>query len=206
MKGRPFETAYIASPMEAYERDMSRFWLSEISFGNMTSRQAAASAVAALRRVAPTARNIGIESSFLPLDAYEVLRDGLPDARYMPATLPLELLRAVKTPAELQLLEQASVPGGRGHEGPRSGRMARAPVRPRSCRPCGARKPRVDWGSTIASSPWDNPSTVLPPVSAGRRNEVMSLDSGGNLGGYIGDLCRMAILGEPDAELEGPAR
>ena len=30
----------------------------------------------------------------------------------------------------------------------------------------------------------------------------MSLDSGANYHGYIGDLCRMAILGEPDAELE----
>jgi len=31
--------------------------------------------------------------------------------------------------------------------------------------------------------------------------DVLSLDSGGNYKGYIGDLCRMAILGEPDAEL-----
>ena len=30
----------------------------------------------------------------------------------------------------------------------------------------------------------------------------MSLDSGANYEGYIGDLCRMAVLGEPDAELE----
>ena len=30
----------------------------------------------------------------------------------------------------------------------------------------------------------------------------MSIDSGGNYHGYIGDLCRMAIQGEPDAELE----
>ena len=30
----------------------------------------------------------------------------------------------------------------------------------------------------------------------------MSLDSGANYHGYIGDLCRMAIIGEPDAELE----
>jgi Xaa-Pro aminopeptidase len=29
----------------------------------------------------------------------------------------------------------------------------------------------------------------------------MSLDSGGNYKGYIGDLCRMGILGTPDAEL-----
>ncbi len=30
----------------------------------------------------------------------------------------------------------------------------------------------------------------------------MSLDSGGRYGGYIGDLCRMGIVGEPDPELE----
>jgi Xaa-Pro aminopeptidase len=32
--------------------------------------------------------------------------------------------------------------------------------------------------------------------------EVLSLDSGGNYHGYIGDVTRMAIQGEPDAELE----
>ena len=32
--------------------------------------------------------------------------------------------------------------------------------------------------------------------------DIMSLDSGGNYHGYIGDLCRMGILGEPDAELQ----
>ena len=34
------------------------------------------------------------------------------------------------------------------------------------------------------------------------KGDVLSLDSGGNYHGYIGDLCRMAIQGEPDAELE----
>jgi Xaa-Pro aminopeptidase len=34
-----------------------------------------------------------------------------------------------------------------------------------------------------------------------REGDILSLDSGGNYKGYIGDLCRMAILGEPDAEL-----
>ena len=29
----------------------------------------------------------------------------------------------------------------------------------------------------------------------------MSIDRGGNYHGYIGDICRMAIQGEPDAEL-----
>ncbi len=35
-----------------------------------------------------------------------------------------------------------------------------------------------------------------------REGDVLSLDSGANYNGYIGDLARMGILGEPDAELE----
>jgi Xaa-Pro aminopeptidase len=34
------------------------------------------------------------------------------------------------------------------------------------------------------------------------KGDIMSIDSGGNNHGYIGDVCRMAIQGEPDAELE----
>ena len=34
------------------------------------------------------------------------------------------------------------------------------------------------------------------------QGDVLSLDSGGNFHGYIGDLARLAILGEPDAELQ----
>ena len=34
------------------------------------------------------------------------------------------------------------------------------------------------------------------------KGDIMSINSGGNYHGYIGDLCRMAIQGEPDAELE----
>jgi Xaa-Pro aminopeptidase len=38
-------------------------------------------------------------------------------------------------------------------------------------------------------------------MQAWQPGEVMSMDSGGNYRGYIGDLCRMAVLGEPDEEL-----
>ena len=34
------------------------------------------------------------------------------------------------------------------------------------------------------------------------KGDIMSIDSGGNYHGYIGDICRMAIQGEPDAELQ----
>ena len=35
----------------------------------------------------------------------------------------------------------------------------------------------------------------------GESGDMLSLDSGGNYKGYIGDVCRMGILGEPDGEL-----
>jgi Xaa-Pro aminopeptidase len=41
-----------------------------------------------------------------------------------------------------------------------------------------------------------------PSEQRWEKGDIISLDSGGNYHGYIGDLCRMAIQGEPDAELE----
>jgi Xaa-Pro aminopeptidase len=41
-----------------------------------------------------------------------------------------------------------------------------------------------------------------PSSDTWNKGEVLSLDSGGNCKGYIGDLCRMAVLGEPDQELK----
>ena len=41
-----------------------------------------------------------------------------------------------------------------------------------------------------------------PSNQCWEQGDVLSLDSGGNFHGYIGDLARMAVLGEPDAELQ----
>jgi Xaa-Pro aminopeptidase len=40
-----------------------------------------------------------------------------------------------------------------------------------------------------------------PSEQRWEKGDIMSIDSGGNYRGYIGDVCRMAIQGEPDAEL-----
>ena len=41
-----------------------------------------------------------------------------------------------------------------------------------------------------------------PSEQRWEKGDVLSLDSGGNYHGYIGDLARMGIAGEPDSELE----
>ena len=201
VKGRPLATAYIGSPMESYERDLGKFWVSDTAFGHMTSRQTAASAAAALKRLSPSARHIGIEPGFLPLDAYEVLRDRLPDADFASATLALELLRAVKTVDELRLIEQASV------------RVVEAMQTAIAAHGAGASK--ADIAETLRREEvarglsfdyclitMGQSLNRAPSNQTWQENEVLSIDSGGNLYGYIGDLCRMAILGEPDSELE----
>ncbi len=201
VKGRARETTYIASPMEEHERELGKFWVDSTHFGTMTSRQTAATAVATLRHCAPHARRIGIETSFLPVDAYEVLRDGLPDATFGSATLPLELLRAVKTRAELTMLEDAST------------KVVDAMLA--AIGRHGAGDTKADIADTLRLEETGRGVTFdyclitmgqsfnrAPSRQSWEDGEVLSLDSGGNIGGYIGDLCRMAILGEPDAELE----
>jgi len=201
MKGRAQETTYIASPMEDYERELGKFWVDSTHFGNMTSRQTAATAVATLRRRAPDIRRIGIETSFLPVDAYEVLRDGLPGASFASATLPLELLRAVKTAEELKLLEDAST------------RVVEAMLAAIDSHGVGATKADIadalQMEETARGVTFDYCLITMgqsfnraPSGQAWRDGDVLSLDSGGNIRGYIGDLCRMAVLGEPDVELE----
>src|SRR5256885_15647368 len=41
-----------------------------------------------------------------------------------------------------------------------------------------------------------------PSAQRWEQGDVLSLDSGGNYHGYIGDLARMAVHGEPDTELK----
>ena len=62
-----------------------------------------------LGRLGKGGARIGVERAFLPADAEEALRGALPNARIVEAVPPLERLRAVKTPAELDLLREASI-------------------------------------------------------------------------------------------------
>ena len=129
------------------------------------------------------------------------MRDELPDATFPSATFPLEVLRAIKTPRELAVLEDASVKvvasmlatiGSHG-AGNTKAEIADA-LRQEEI----GRGVAFDYCLVAMGRSFNR----VPSSQAWQVGEVMSLDSGGNIGGYIGDLCRMAILGEPDAELE----
>ncbi len=199
VRGKPGDAAYVANPMENYEKALGRFWMPEFikAWG---SEGAMRSVVDTLRRRGLGAARIGVERAFLPADAEEVLRKELPEARIVEASFPLERLRAKKTPDELGFLREASEkvvdsmlatmvaarPGMTKHE------VTEALRREEVARGLTFEYCLITAGTSLNRAPSDQ---VINP------GDIMSLDSGGNYKGYIGDLCRMAIFGEPDAEL-----
>jgi Xaa-Pro aminopeptidase len=157
-------------------------------------------AVEHLKKLGPGVRSVGVERGFLPADAESALREALPDVKIVDAWSPLDRLRAIKTPDELAKLKRASdlvvgamlaVMGGHG-PGVTTRQLVEA-LRTEETK----RGLTFEYCLVTAGRSFNR----APSEQTWEAGEIMSLDSGGNLGGYIGDLCRMAIHGEPDGEL-----
>jgi Xaa-Pro aminopeptidase len=191
---------YIGNVMEAWQLDVDPIWVSQVETSSWGATDAVTSAIAHLRRVLPKGATVGIEESFLPVEAYLPLVAAdeytLADAQFV-----LERLRARKSPEELALLEASSKgivdsmlavfsthgPGTTKRE------LAEALRQEQTARGLLFEYCLVSAGASHNRAPSDQPWL---------EGDVLCLDSGGNLKGYIGDLARMAVLGEPDAELE----
>ena len=115
--------------------------------------------------------------------------------------MPLERLRARKSAAELALLRQASErvvaamqatflacrPGMTKHD------VVAQLRREETDRGLNFEYCLISAGSSLNRAPSDQ------VLGAG---DIISLDSGANYHGYIGDLCRMGVVGHPDSELD----
>jgi Xaa-Pro aminopeptidase len=198
--GHPEHAIYIGHPMEQYEHELKPFWTPRFSASARMSTDGMSVAVEQLSALIPKAKKIGIERAFLPADAESVLRKGLPRTDFGDAQLPLERLRAVKTPQELEYLRTASesvvdsmLAVMRGHgPGVSKRELVEALRREEINRGLSFEYCLITAGTSLNRAPSDQ---ILG------EGDILSLDSGGNYRGYIGDLCRMAIFGEPDAEL-----
>jgi Xaa-Pro aminopeptidase len=199
-KGKPQLSAYVGCAMENWERELDRFWPPTLQLGNVGSTATAEQVLAHVRRLGSGIRRIGVESAFLPADAEEVLRQGLSNIDIIDAVVPLERLRARKTPQEIEYLREAS-------ERVVNSMLATL----RTCHPGVTkyevaetlRREEVNRGLVfdyclIAVGASFNRAPSEQRFASG---DIVSLDSGGNYKGYIGDLCRMGIVGEPDLEL-----
>jgi Xaa-Pro aminopeptidase len=198
-KGKPENAAYIGCGMENYEKELGKFWPSKLDLAEVGS-------VATMQRVSNhikglgSVRRVGVESAFLPADAEAALRRNLSNTDVIDAVFPLERLRAVKAPEEIGYLREAS-----------ERVVASMLVAFKQCAPGKTkqeifetlRREEVNRGLVfdyclITAGTSLNRAPSDQRLQAG---DIISLDSGGNYKGYIGDLCRMGILGKPDSEL-----
>jgi Xaa-Pro aminopeptidase len=199
-KGAPEKAAFMGHRLENHQREVKPFWLGEVQTTSSGSVDVMKKAADYLRRLGLKNPRIGAELAFLPVDAGAALRSAFPDAPLVDALFVLERLRARKTPDELEKLRVASdrviesMLAVIANHGPGTTKQELADA---------LKVEEVKRGLTfeyclIAAGASHNRA---PSEQRWEEGDVLSLDSGGNYHGYIGDLARMAVLGEPDAEL-----
>jgi Xaa-Pro aminopeptidase len=199
-KGAPDKAGYIGHRLETHQREVARPWVPELKTSGHGSVDAIATAAQMIHASGVPAKRIGVETAFLPMDAGKALQDLFPDSELKDALFVLERLRAVKTPAELAKLRMAS---DLVTEAMQDVIAQHSPGTTKRQLFEALKVAEVKRGLTfeyclLASGASHNRA---PSEQRWEQGDVLSLDSGGNYHGYIGDLARMAVLGEPDAEL-----
>ena len=199
-KGAPQQSGFFGHRMEGFQNEVKPFWVSEINTKSSGSVDVMEKAVDYVRKLLPNPKRIGIEVAFLPVDSAAVLRKAFPDAEYVDALFVLERLRALKTPEELKKLRIASdavidsMQAVFNNFGPGATKaeLTEALRREETMRGLTFDYCLIAAGSSLNRAPSDQ---------RWEKGDVLSVDSGGNYHGYIGDLARMGVAGEPDAEL-----
>jgi Xaa-Pro aminopeptidase len=200
-KGKPDKAAYFGHRLENFQQQVKPLWVSEVQANSSGALDTMKKATEYLKRSGVPAKRIGIETTFMPMDAGAALKSAMPDSEIKDALVVLERQRLRKSPEELAMLRAASdkvidsMMAAIAQSGPGSTKAGIAEA---------LRREEVNRGLTfeyclIAAGTSHNRA---PSEQRWEKGDVLSVDSGGNYHGYIGDLARMAILGEPDAELE----
>jgi Xaa-Pro aminopeptidase len=200
-KGAPEKAGYFGHRLETHQKEVAPFWTPVSNTASAGSVDATQKAVDHIRKSGVKARSIGVETAFLPVDAYKTLQSAFGDSEIKDGLFVLERLRAVKRPNELALLKKSSelvVDSMKATMAKATPGMSKRELFET------LRKEEVNRGLTFEYLLLTAGTSLnrAPSDYKLQKGDIMSLDSGANYHGYIGDLCRMAILGEPDAELE----
>jgi Xaa-Pro aminopeptidase len=187
---------FVGAGVDGYLHEAEPIWIPTVLDDAGTTVQTAETVARQIRGLGLERGTIAIEQSFIPARSRDELAHALPHARFVEAALLLDELRAVKSAAELALLREAAegivasmvatvrsgVPGATTRE---LADRLRAEEEARG----------LDFEYCLAAT---GPSFNRAPSGATwEPGSVLSLDSGGQKEGYLGDLCRMAVLGEP---------
>src|SRR6266436_6441221 len=200
-KGAPDKAAYFGHRLESFQRENNPFWTPVQLTNSSGSVDTMQKAIEHIRKAGIKTHGIGAELSFLPVDAGKALQSAFPDGKMTDVLFVLERMRSIKTPDELKKLKIASEAVIEsmqaviaGHKpGATKAELTEALRREETNRGLIFEYCLITAGTSLNRAPSEQ---------KWGEGDILSLDSGGNYHGYIGDLCRMAIQGEPDAELE----
>ena len=199
-KGAAEKAAYIGHRLESFQKEVHPLWVADTQTNSNGSVDAMRKAVEYVHRLGMKPRRIAVELAFLPMDAGQALQDAFPGSELVDALYLLERLRLRKRPDELEKLRIASesvidsmlaVIASHG-PGTTKQKLTDALRREETARGLTFEYCLITAGAS---------HNRAPSEQRWEMGDVLSLDSGGNFHGYIGDLCRMAVLGEPDSEL-----
>src|SRR6267154_261801 len=107
-KGKPEKAAYFGHRLENFQQQVKPLWTPQVQASSSGALDTMQKATDYLRSLGVPARRIGIETTFMPMDAGAALESALPDAEIKDALVVLERQRLRKSPEELALLRTAS--------------------------------------------------------------------------------------------------
>jgi Xaa-Pro aminopeptidase len=199
-KGQPEKAAYIGHRLEGFQHQVKPLWTPETQTNTAGSVDAMQKAVDYIRKAGFKTKRLAPEFGFLPFDASKVLRAAFPDADWVDGLFVLERQRVKKSATELKMLKYASeavldsmlATVAKSPPGSTKADVVETLRREETNRGLIFEYCLITCGTSMNRAPSDQ---------KWEKGDIMSIDSGGNYHGYIGDICRMAIQGEPDAEL-----
>jgi Xaa-Pro dipeptidase len=158
---------------------------------------AAAKTVEALKDLGLDRSRVAVEMPSLPADAFRVLAEGLPHAELLDAVPILDALRAVKSAGEIQILREATRRNleavravlTSGRDGETTAQVAR-----RVALEFGRRELHFLYALVCAGPGFFR---IASERRHWRRGNLLHVDTGGMLDGYIAETCRMGFLGSP---------
>lgn len=195
-RGRPEDAFFVGLPGETPQLEREGIWVPHVRAEAASSVAVGTAAADAISAVGLGSGTVAVEMPFVPADTYGELARRLPQASLVDGVAVLEGLRAIKSPEELALLRTGSerivdsmlAVIGAAEPGVTTREIAERLRAEEVARGLGFDYCLVATAGGFYRAPSDDrwePGTTI------------SLDSGGTCRGYMGDLARMAVMGEP---------
>jgi Xaa-Pro aminopeptidase len=196
LRERPDQAFYVGAGNEDWGTVVDPPWTPTVANVSWTAAHASEVAAGLMRERGGKRLRIGVELPYLPADALRALELELPQAELKDAGQALEDLRAVKSEQELELMRtgaEAVVDAMLATFGQAEGKTEAEVVELLRIEET---RRRLRFGyCLVASGPSANRGPSPRRIGPG---EALSLDSGAEHLGYVADLTRMGVAGEPN--------